>query len=246
MKRNTALPYVSFAAFLSALDHLRSSPIDIVISSDECGDLAPSSWGQLSRSLHALKLIDEDSRPTASLRSLVTAVDRKPLIRKLLKARYPQLTEDLSRVRLATFEKRLAKSPFSGETMRRARSFFLGAAKYSELELSTDVARVIRRRENRKARSSSPKRRLFKRPLDSKRGQIDNHEVSFQMSDFELSLRFSAAFADFDKPERERLYHIIDELLLLKRKQLHLKARGKDQLGGLQDLENDPDVAAVH
>src|SRR5882724_672997 len=123
--------YVAFGAFVSALDNLNKSSLTGVLNRAACGAVSNSTWSQLTRTLRFFDLINDDDVPTESLKSLVRASNRKPILRALLKRHYPELfSVDLTRLGLRRLEKLLAGRGISGATLGRARSFFLGAARY--------------------------------------------------------------------------------------------------------------------
>src|ERR1041385_8254879 len=85
------VPYVSFDTLMSALDHLKASSLTMPLDQAQCGSLSESTWNQMISSLRFFDLVNENDIPKTLLKTLINAVDRKPLWRKLLKKHYPEL-----------------------------------------------------------------------------------------------------------------------------------------------------------
>jgi hypothetical protein len=240
--------YVSFRTFMSALDNLKASSLSARLDRANCGNFSDSTWRQLTRSLRLLELVDELDVPTESLKSLVRVNDRKPILRRLLKKHYPELfAADLSRVGLARFDKLLAVYAVSGATLRKARSFFLGAAKYSEVPLSPEVARIIRRRVTRPLRSVHSETRYKKGVRNTlEQRASENDTVSLTLMDISLSLSFPGGFAKLAKDEREHLYHLLDELVLLNQRAAASRRQDDSESADVDTTSSDSSDEVVH
>jgi hypothetical protein len=244
--------YVAFGAFVSALDDLSRSSLTGALSRAECGAVSNSTWSQLTRTLRFFNLIDDDNVPTESLKSLVRAPNRKPILRALLKRHYPDLfSVDLSRLRLSRLEKLLADRGISGATLSRARSFFLGAARYSGIRLSPELSRIIRQRVKRPPRAQHTERRNPKHinvPLGPQASVNDT--VSLTVRDMNFSLSFPRDFAKLTSAGREHLYHLLDEAVLLSQRFDQSAGasgdRDRSQMADVDIVAGDPNDAAIH
>jgi hypothetical protein len=202
------IAYVAFGTFVSVLDNLRMSSLTALDPAD-CGALSTSTWSHLTRTLRFLDLIDEHDVPTESFKSLVQASNRKPILRELLKRHYPDLFDaDLSRLSVHRLENLLADHGISRTTLSRARSFFLGAARYSGIRLSPELSRIIRHRVKR------PSQAIRTEPRNRKQN-TGNETVSVRVKDMSFSFSFPSDFAKLTSVGRGHLYHLLDEAVLM-------------------------------
>jgi hypothetical protein len=207
--------YVGFATFLSALDHLRESSLNEPLDPVDCGGPSKATWNQLTRTFRFLELIDDDNLPTPSLRSLVQQPNRKPILRKLLQRHYSDLfSQDLSRLRLIRLEQLLARRGIHGATLTRARSFFVGAAKYAGINLSSEIRRATRHRVQRPPRTISTDKVLNLKSFAATDLEL-NETVSFNLKNLHFAFSFPADFAKLTHSDRNELYHLLDNAVIL-------------------------------
>jgi hypothetical protein len=132
------LPYVSWGSMKNFLDRLREA--GSVPGRIDRGFLGGSGAYQ-SQMLHALKflgLIGGDSRTTDALRALALADDegRKPFLAEVVQERYADLLALGTDATQMELEAVIRDHGLSGDTVRKAASLFLSAAKYAEVPVS--------------------------------------------------------------------------------------------------------------
>jgi hypothetical protein len=138
-------PYLPFKTFLSALEALNHGVppiIDRSIWRTQPGGVQ----GQIMGALRFFKLIDEGNRPTENLRRLVEKKEhREKAIRALLEWSYVDLIKgDLTTMTAKMLEDGIEQYNVSGETKKKAVTFFLQAAKFGDLALSPYLQSQIR------------------------------------------------------------------------------------------------------
>lgn len=207
--------YVGFATFLSALDHLRESSLTEPLEPVDCGGPSKATWNQLTRTFRFLELIDDGNLPTPSLRLLVQQRNRKPILRKLLQRHYPDLfSRDLSRLRPNRLEQLLARRGIHGATLTRARSFFVGAARYAGINLSSEICHSTRHRVQRPPREISTEKARNLKPFGAPDLAL-NEAVSFNLKNLRFAFSFPANFPKLARSDREELYHLLDNAVIL-------------------------------
>lgn len=154
-------PYVSFRTFLNLLDKLQSGGIPQHIDRHYWGGFLAGSVGpQVMGALRFLGLINpESNEPTPALERLVAPDTRKVALAELLRERYAAVWEagiDPSRTTPGYLESTIGKLyKIEGETRRKAVTFFVHAAKFAELPLSSQLMANTRQR---RAPSTSTRR----------------------------------------------------------------------------------------
>jgi len=151
------------------------------------------------------------------MRLLVLPQKRKSTLRSLLKQHYPDaFSSDLSRLGLSRLEQLFARRGLSGATLKRASSFFVGAALYSGLNLSSDICHATRKRVRRPPRRNSTDNAQKSR----KHPESSNETVTLNFKNFQFSFSFPADFSKLLRPARERLYRLLDDAMIFKQ-ELH-------------------------
>ena len=145
----TAAPYVSFPSFTNLLEWLAAVGIPLQMDRSFWGQkFSGAVGGQLMSALRFFDLLDQDI-PTAKLAELVKAdtESRKRLFGDLLKEKYAAIFAlgDLHRVTpkqiLDTLEREYR---VTGDTTRKAQSFFINGCKYADIPLSTTLRKTAR------------------------------------------------------------------------------------------------------
>ena len=144
--------YVPFRTFMSALDSLQHgvpNTIDRTVWPTFSGLYQSQTLG----AFRFLGLIDAEGKPTPDLQKLVEEKDSRPThLRKILERSYESLVkENLMKMTTGSFNSAMEEYGATGDTHRKAVSFFLKAAKYAGLPISPYIkkirtARTIRRR----------------------------------------------------------------------------------------------------
>lgn len=138
-------PYLPFKTFLSALDQLGSN----MPNSVEKGffdSYSGAIQGQIIGAFRFLDLIDESgSYKGEVLERLATEKSvgaRKTNLRPIIKSRYADIVNlDLRRLTRSQLDAAFDDYGVSGDTKKKAKAFFLKAAKFVELEVSAQLTR---------------------------------------------------------------------------------------------------------
>ena len=145
-------PYVPFKSFMTALDNLRHGPpliLDRTVWPTFSGGLA----GQMLAAFRFLGFINEDYEVTEVLYKAVDPDQRKEVLREAMRGSYEDIFGlDLSRATPKQLSDVLSEQyNVMGSTHKKALTFFLHAAKYTDVALSPAISR--------KSRASSPRKR---------------------------------------------------------------------------------------
>lgn len=159
-QRLPAPPYVSFRTFLNFIEWLGEVGVPTRMDRTFWGQkLSGIGGSQVMSALRFLGLLSDEDRPDPYLDRLAENGDqRKSGLRELLQSHYaPALRElDLERATPGELRDRFAVYGFQGDTLRKAVAFFVHAAQYAELPLSTHISRSTK---TRRANSGRPRRR---------------------------------------------------------------------------------------
>jgi hypothetical protein len=135
-------PYISFTTLLNLLDRMRDDDgAPPQIDKSYLKGMSGGYQSQVLASMKAVGLIDKDGKVLDSLTALVAAKDRDarvPLIAAMLQEFYPEP------VRLGTIKATQGQLVdafkewgIGGDTLRKAIAFYLAAAKYAGVKVST-------------------------------------------------------------------------------------------------------------
>ncbi len=155
-----APPYLAYRTFSNYLDSLRTN-IPHRIDRTVLGNMSGVVQSQLLATLRYLSLIQADGTPTARLEALVgcESEKKKEILHEILRASYPfMFTPDfvLARATPGQVHERFAAEKVQGDTIRKAVSFFLRAAREAGVALSPHLR--MPRRVTRQASGRSPYR----------------------------------------------------------------------------------------
>jgi hypothetical protein len=138
-----AAVYVSWSTFKNSLDQLAKGMPSRIDRSVFPG-LAWNVQSQLFAGLKFLGLVTPEDEPTLVLSDLVkgSEEERKAKLRKLIESRYAELIAiDLTKATRAHFEEELGRLyAVTGDTRGKAARFFLNAASYVGIPLSSFIA----------------------------------------------------------------------------------------------------------
>jgi hypothetical protein len=156
-----AAPYLPFKTFMGALDQFNHGVpplIDRGIWRTQPG----GTQGLIMGALRFFDLIDDSNRPTTLLHRVVATKDNRPAaIRVMLETSYSALlTHDISKMTAKMLEDGIEQYGVSGETRKKAVTFFLQAAKYADMPLSPFLQSQIR------ATPGNRKRRAIRKDYD--------------------------------------------------------------------------------
>lgn len=133
----TAVPYVPFKTFLTAIEGFeRGLPnqLDRSLWPSYSGAIQ----GQLLNAFRFLGLVDEADCPTPAMRELVSRRDqRRALLRGIFEKKYsPLVALDLARTSPRQLDDAMRQYGLTGVTHKKALSFFLQAAAFAAMPMS--------------------------------------------------------------------------------------------------------------
>jgi hypothetical protein len=214
--RDTALaaPYLPFKTFLSSLDPFSQGVPPKIDRSlwNQSGFVQ----GLIMNAYRFFHLVDVNSKPTLLFQQLVKSAndERKAKIIMLLEVGYPEVfSHDLATMTPRILDELIEKYNVSGETKKKATTFFLQAAKFAGIPLSSFLTEKIRN-------TSGARRRRSK--LDSTVNTVTTRTESGTSTARTKSIHLSnggivTLVVDYDpfslpKEERDFVYGLIDQL----------------------------------
>jgi hypothetical protein len=213
--KKEAVAYVAFKTFLTALESLEHGVPEVIDRS-----VWPNSSGatisQLLLAFRFLGLVTADNVPTADLDKLVNDKEhRKATLRRVLERSYPNLIKrDLTKMTLQSFKTAMHDYGVEGETYKKAVSFFLQAARYSELPLSPYILKQTRAVSTKKRRTAPTK--PIRQPIDSgKHGDNGSSGPTKKIelgNGINLSLTASADMFKMEAGDRAFVIKLLEEM----------------------------------
>lgn len=212
-------PYLPFRSFITALDQLAQAVPNLITK-----DVFPSHsgllQGQVIGALKFFDLVDQNGVPKGEgLERLATEKEisqRRTNLRVLLKSSYADIIKlDLPKVTPSQLDAAFSKYGVSGDTKKKAKTFFLKAAKFAELNLSPLLMRKGR------APLSSRKRRAAVQSIPSGLTDYvtmqDNGARSMSKkielkSGVTLTVIATGNLLDLDGADRELVFGIMDQI----------------------------------
>jgi hypothetical protein len=209
-------PYLPFSSFLTALDQLAQAVPNIIRK-----DVFPSHsgllQGQVISALKFFDLIDEHGAPRGNKLERLALEDtdqRRVSLRLLLKTGYAEVIKlDLGKVTPSQLDAAFGAYGVSGDTKKKAKIFFLQAAKFAELNLSPLLVR-----RGRTPLSSKKRRPTLSLPeSDPQSHSVDNHRAgtskTIQLkSGAILTVTVSGNLLELDASDRDLVYGIMDQI----------------------------------
>lgn len=209
-------PYLPFASFLTALDQLAQGMPNVIRK-----DVFPSHsgllQGQVISALRFFDLIDEHGTPLGErLERLALEREteqRRANIRPLLRSAYADLIKlDLAKVTPSQLDAAIAGYGVTGDTKKKAKIFFLKAAKFAELKLSPLLVRKgrvpsVTKRRNVAAPSTSRDRNAMSHENDastSKTIELKSGAI--------LTVSVTGNLLDLEEQDRQLVFGIMDQI----------------------------------
>lgn len=207
-----AAPYLPFKTFLNSGD---------VFSQGIPPRIHRSLWrqsgliqGQLMSAYRFFGLIDDEDKPTPALEKFAKApVELRPtVVGEMLKAGYPDImAHDLTTTTIPILHELIEKYNVGGATKKKAVTFFLQAAKYANVPLSSFI----------QTRSSGPRKRRSRNgedhftlpptppPAPPKVGQEKRLELN---SGGSVTLTVDVDFLSISDSDRKFVFELVDKL----------------------------------
>ncbi|MCX5998561.1 MAG: hypothetical protein NTU41_02935, partial [Chloroflexi bacterium] len=165
--RQATPPYVSFRTFLNFLDWLNEDGVPSRIDRSFWGErLSGANGPQLMGALRFFRLLDMDSRPRPELEEMARdPARRRIMIHDRMLECYGDAVKGLTleRASLGELRDRFRVYSIDGETLRKALAFFVHAAEYSGVTLSSHItrkARLAKKTDGNRKRPRSTKMRM--------------------------------------------------------------------------------------
>lgn len=161
--KTTPAAYVAFRTFLGAIEALGQGVpkrIDRTMWRSQSGIVQ----SQIMMALRFFNLVDEEDRPTPALHRLVDSPEdkrREQIAALLLYAYHDIIEHDLTKTTPKMLEEAMEQYHVSGDTKRKAITFFLQAARFAELPMHPLLSGAIRNT------SQTRKRRAKTRDMES-------------------------------------------------------------------------------
>jgi hypothetical protein len=131
-------PYISFSQLQSVLERMRNEGVPSRVDRSYLSSWSGTAQAQFLKAARSLDLLDEQGRPAELLKELARDPDSRPrLISQLLHTKYPEavaLAPNATQQQLSDVFN--AYDGISGETTRKAMTFYLHAAQFAGISLS--------------------------------------------------------------------------------------------------------------
>jgi hypothetical protein len=205
------LPFKTFSGALDALNHGVPPIIDRSIWRTQPGGIQ----GQIMGALRFFNLIDDANRPTENLRRLIEKREhRQAAIRALLEWGYAKLIAgDLTKMTAKMLEDGIEQYGVSGETKKKAVTFFLQAARFADLPLSPYLQAQIRATPGtRRKRARREDEGIDASPPMEAQGSGGTTKIVTLKSGGRISLTVSIDPFSLVKDDREFVFSLIDKL----------------------------------
>jgi hypothetical protein len=214
--RDTPLPapYLPFKTFLSSLDPFSQGippKIDRTLW-NQSGFVQ----GLIMNAYRYFHLVDANSKPAPEFQQLVKSKneDRKKEVKKLLEIGYPEIMEhDLATMTPKMLDELIEAYNVSGETKKKATTFFLQAAKFADIPLSSFLTEKIRNTSGarRRRKEGEGETRVIKTPTGSNPPSGPSRSVTLADGGT-ITLTISVDVFSLGKEDREFVFGLIDQL----------------------------------
>ncbi|HYJ88792.1 MAG TPA: hypothetical protein VEW46_22200 [Pyrinomonadaceae bacterium] len=210
--------YLPFKTFLSALDRLAQGMPNEV--DKECFPTYSSVvQGQIIGALRFFELIDDNGVPNGTvlerLAQQKTVGGRKANLLPLLKSGYSEVIKlDLAKLTPSKLDAAFENYAISGDTKRRAKTFFIHAAQFVGLGLSPLLTRRTRSLTGKKKRPARPTDPELATRHQESIGTNSDESVTIQLSGgVTLTVTLAGKLLRLNKQDREFAFGIIDSII---------------------------------
>lgn len=218
VKKQLAPPYVPFSTFQTALSYLRTHSVPTKVDKSTFPEMSGTARGQVLGAFEFLGLIDKENNPQPPLHGLaVDESERKKPLAEVLRQAYPTVFAiGLKNASPSQFNEAMSAFSVTGATLTRAKSFFLKAAQFAEIPLSSHLTRKTRARANgtpRKRKQKVVKTTEVEKPPSPPGSPDSGTDVKqIRLPQVGGQLTLSGTFNAFQLvgEERELIYQIVD------------------------------------
>lgn len=215
MKNRRVPPYLPFKSFLTALDQLAQATPNVIRK-----EVFPSHsgllQGQVISALKFFDLIDDHGIPSGDRLerlALETIAQRRVSLQALLKTSYADVIRlDPARITPSQLDAAFAAYGITGDTKKKAKIFFLQAAKFAELKLSPLLTRrgqipsTTRKRKEAVPYTTSGRRRVIDQDHVGATKTIELH------SGASLTVTVTGDLLELNQTDRDLVFAIMDQL----------------------------------
>ncbi|SRR6266545_672084 len=211
-------PYLPFRSFLTALDQLAQATPN-VITKDVFPNHSGLLQGQVIGALKFFGLVDRHGIPTGPVLERLAdekeVEQRRANLRPLLKSAYADIVKlDLPKITPSQLDAAFEMYGVSGDTKKKAKTFFINAAKFAELTLSPLLMRRGRGPlSTRRKRSVTALAELKDQRSTSGLDGTSSTSKTIQLkSGVTLTFTATGNLLDLDGTDRELVYGIMDQI----------------------------------
>ena len=205
--------YVPFKTFISAIEALENG-IPQQIDTSVWPSYSGAIQSQLLNAFRFLGLTSDSGSPSADLKRLVQdKPNRKAHLRKILESAYKRIVDlDLTKVSPRHFQESMREYGMTGETHKKVVSFFVQAAKYTELPMSPLLRRRVRAGGRRAAAPSGGGTRTeVTVPESHPRSQEMSKTIQLK-STGRVTVNIEANFLEMETDDRHFVFELIEKL----------------------------------
>lgn len=216
--RSVALPpYVAYRTFTNFLAELRARGVPSRIDRSVMPHKSGAVQSQLLLTLTYLGLVAETGKPTERLRRILGSegAKRKELMQEMVRSCYDFIFGSQFDLKAATsqqVEELFQSTGASGETVRRAISFFLSAARESGIPCSSYIKPHRRKKSSLKNRETVEGTSRTDVPAPESPRSEDGFKTVPLKSGGCLRIELSTNLFDLDEADREFIFTLIDHL----------------------------------
>lgn len=217
-KKAPKVPYLPFKTFLGALDMLDSHGMPNKIDRSVFPSQSGVMQGQIVTTLKFFDLINDHGAPSDTLEKLAAEKEnRKDLLKPLLTKYYHDLIKlDLTKTSPSQLDQAFDNYGVTGDTKKKAKTFFIKSAQFVGLPLSALLTRKTRSSGgNRRRRATTPRTQE-----EQNGGEVETQQrtstgttKTIQLkSGGQLTLSLSVNLFDLEGDERKFVFNLIDQI----------------------------------
>lgn len=216
-KKAPTVPYLPFKTFLGTLDALDSHGMPNKIDRSVFPSQSGVMQGQIITTLRFFDLIDPHGTPSTTLEKLAADKEnRKELLKPLITKHYRDVIDlGLTKASPLQLDQAFDSYGVSGDTKKKAKTFFIKAAQFVGLPLSVLLTRKTRSTGGNRRRRSTPRTQEepnggeIETPPQTPAGTTKTIQLR---SGGQLTLSLSVNLFDLVDEERNFVFGLIDQI----------------------------------
>jgi hypothetical protein len=206
-------PYMSFATLMNQVERMEQEGPPARIDSSYLVGMAGGTRNQFKMGLRSLGLIDESDQVTDTMVRLAKNPDDRPaILAGILRDRFPLLVELDQNATRGQLDEVLSTYGLGVDTRRKAASFYVAAASFAGIPLSTHIrpAKGVNSA-GAQRRARRPRKRNGASAPSAAPPQGNSHMLSLK-SGGQVSLGVSVNVMELSVDDREFIFDLIDKL----------------------------------